>query len=171
MRQDGFRLLNQLFPRRWPALVDQHRSLLCFCDACERLRQDGVTWMGHDFSCAVHGMTVRECRHCLQRWVPTQCDCGPVPYRTPMSLMRKSHALIPAGAEALLARLRIVFWMRLSRVRSFLQLSILEYFPQAGLLQFGTRSGRHRHPVSERTCAVPGCEQNHPPPSEPNVSP
>ena len=171
LRRDGRCLGNQIFAGRWTMLIQRHRSSLCFCDECERLRQDGVSWLGHHFSCAVHGMTVRQCQWCMRQSLVTRCDCGPVPYRTPMSSMRKSHVLVPSSAEALLARFRIVFWSRLSRVRSFLQLSILDGCARLGLRQFEGRLKRPRHLVSERTCGVQGCEQIHLPPNTPNVSP
>lgn len=101
---------NALLPGRWPALIERHRANLCFCEKCEGLRTDGITWVGHDDLCSCHTRSEWWCETCDGTSPVTACDCALSRLR--VSPARRSSRLLPGALAGFLARLEIALWCR-----------------------------------------------------------
>lgn len=110
---DAVHFVNALFPYRWPALVERHREILCFCEACEAVRKAGITWLGHDDFCSCHAVSLWRCTACGENGRITVCDCGAHGESiSPEHIFRGS---VPSGLAGFRVRLRIAWSYRSSR--------------------------------------------------------
>jgi hypothetical protein len=153
--RDARSILNGLLPSRWPVLIDLHRERLCFCAECEKLRSDGICWLGHLEECGVHGNRYWACLECHARFGMGDCDCGPcgMSIAHDQALSRR----VPASLAGLVGRLRIVLGARLHTYYSVALFSIPLLGPKVSRAR--ALSGQKRHPCFLRykhTWPAPG---------------